>query len=194
MIFIVYAGANGAGKSSLRATAEDAVVAEIDPDRIARELNPDDPRSVDFAAGKEALRRFDQLIGEGAPVSLETTLTGRTVFGRMQAARRAGYRILLRYVALSDVTMHIDRVRARVVRGGHWIDPDVIRRRVLNSMDNLPTAIALSDQALLFDNSGTEHRQVLRVERGRVVFTHADQPAWLAAQLPRILAALAAPG
>lgn len=63
--FIVYAGANGAGKSTLRADGVDPVDLEIDPDRIAREINPVDPRSVDFAAGKEALARFDRALAEG---------------------------------------------------------------------------------------------------------------------------------
>jgi len=41
---IVHAGANGAGKSSLRAGGADPVDVEIDPDRIARQVNPADPR------------------------------------------------------------------------------------------------------------------------------------------------------
>lgn len=82
---VVYAGANGASKSSLRAGGSDPVEVEIDPDRIAREINPADPRAVDFAAGKEALRRFDQAIAEGKSLSLESTLTGRNVLARMQA-------------------------------------------------------------------------------------------------------------
>lgn len=49
---IVYAGANGAGKSTLREGGSDPVDIAIDPDRIARRINPDAPRSVDLEAGK----------------------------------------------------------------------------------------------------------------------------------------------
>ncbi len=187
---IVYAGANGAGKSSLRAGGADPVDVEIDPDRIARQMNPTDPRSVDFAAGKEALRLFDRTLAEGRSLSLETTLTGRTVLGRMQAAKDLGYDVTLRYVAVNDVTMNIRRVEGRAMQGGHWIEPETIRRRVAGSLGNLPAAIVIADRAVLLDNSGSGHRQVLEIERGRVLFEAPDPPRWLAGQVPRIAAEL----
>ena len=174
----------------MRAGGTDAVDVEIDPDRIARQINPADPHSVDFAAGKEALRLFDLTLAEGRSLSLETTLTGRTVLGRMQAAKDAGYRVTLRYVAVSDIATNIRRVQGRAVRGGHWIDPDTIKRRVAGSLNNLPAAIAIADRAVLLDNSGTSHHRVLEVERGRVVFEVADPPPWLAGQMLRIAAEL----
>lgn len=186
----VYAGANGAGKSSLRAGGADPVDVEIDPDRIARQMNPTDPRSVDFAAGREALRLFDRTLAEGRSLSLETTLTGRTVLGRMQAAKDVGYDVTLRYVAVNDVTMNIRRVEGRAMQGGHWIEPETIRRRVAGSLSNLPAAIVIADRAVLLDNSGSSHRQVLEIERGQVLFEAPDLPRWLAGQMPRIAAEL----
>lgn len=187
---VVYAGANGAGKSTLRADGDDPVTLEIDPDRIAREIDPTDPRAVDFAAGKEALRRFDQALAAGVSLSLETTLTGRTMLARMQAARDAGYEVTLRYVAVATSDVNIERVTARAAAGGHWIEPDVVRRRVAGSLENLPAAIAIAHRAVLLDNSGPVHRRVLDVERGRVLHQAPDPPAWLAERLPRIAAEL----
>lgn len=186
----MYAGANGAGKSTLRADGADPVDIEIDPDRIARQINPGDPRSVDFAAGKEALRLFDATLAEGRSLSLETTLTGRSVLGRMQAARDAGYDVTLRYVAVDDPETNIRRVQARVIAGGHWIDPDTIRRRVEGSLQNLPAAVAIAHEAVLIDNSGAVHRRVLSVQRGSVVYSVPDPPAWLTGQMPAITAEL----
>jgi len=187
---IVYAGANGAGKSSLRADGADPVEVEIDPDRIARQINPVDPRSVDFAAGKEALRLFDQTLAEGRSLSLETTLTGRTVLGRMQAAKDSGYDVTLRYVAVNDVAMNIRRVEARAEQGGHWIEPETIRRRVEGSLSNLPAAIVIADRAVLLDNSGSSHRRVLTIERGQILLQAPDLPRWVAGQMLRITAEL----
>lgn len=90
----------------------------------------------------------------------------------------------MRYVAVSDAEMNIRRVQARAVAGGHWIDPDTVRRRVAGSLDNLAAAIAIADRAVLLDNSGSSHRRVLDVERGRVAFEAPDRPGWLAAQPP----------
>jgi predicted ABC-type ATPase len=54
---LVYAGPNGSGKSSLRdqGVLPDPVEVVIDPDRIARSLNPGDPRAADRAAGQAAI-------------------------------------------------------------------------------------------------------------------------------------------
>lgn len=184
--FIVYAGANGAGKSSLRAGGTDVVDVEIDPDRIARAINPDNPRSVDLAAGKEALRLFDQTLAEGKSLSLETTLTGRGILTRMHAAKDAGYEVEPRYVGVRDADLNVARVSARASQGGHWIAKADVRRRALSSLENLPAAVGIADGSLLLDNSGTMHRPVLAVEYGRVLFQSPDVPPWLAGQMARI--------
>ena len=184
--FIVYAGANGAGKSSLRAGGTDAVDVEIDPDRIARAINPANPRSVDLAAGREALRLFDQTLAEGKSLSLETTLTGKGILTRMQTAKDAGYEVELRYVGVRDADLNVARVSARASRGGHWIAEADVRRRALSSLENLPAAVGIADRSLLLDNTGATHRPVLAVEYGRVLFQSPDVPPWLAGQMARI--------
>lgn len=184
--FIVYAGANGAGKSSLRAGGADPVDVEIDPDRIARAINPENPRSVDLAAGKQALRLFDQTLAEGKSLSLETTLTGRGILTRMQAAKDAGYEVELRYVGVRDADLNVERVSARASQGGHWIAEADVRRRALSSLENLPAAVGIADKSILLDNTGTAHRPVLAVEYGRVLFQSPDMPPWLAGQMSRI--------
>lgn len=191
---IVYAGANGAGKSSLRDHGTDPVDTEIDPDRIARSLRPDNPRGVDAEAGREALRMFDEAIGRGAPLSLETTLAGRGVLARMHATKAAGYEIELLYIALRDADLHVARVAERARRGGHWIEPDVVRRRVERSLGNLADAVAVSDRCSLFDNSDAAHRLVLEIDRRQVLYRAPDPPRWLAERLPAIEAALLSAG
>ena len=187
---IVYAGANGAGKSTLRDAAADPVEVAIDADRIARQLNPANPRAADMAAAREALRLFDRTLREGRSLSFETTLAGRTVLGRIRAAKRAGYEVALRYVALNEVEENVRRVEQRAAGGEHWIEPDAVRRRAAGSFLNLPAAIALADRAVLLDNSGRVHRRLLGVEGGRIVFEAPNPPRWLRALLPRIAAAL----
>ena len=187
---IVYAGTNGAGKSILRAGGADPVEVEIDPDRIGRQINPRNPEAAQFAGGKEAVRQFDRALSEGKSLSLETTLTGRTVLARMQAAKDAGYDVTLRYVAVNDAETNIRRVEARTALGGHWIPPETVRRRAVTSLENLPAAITIADRSVPLDNSGDTYRQVLDVERGRVLSEAPDPPRWLAGQIPRIAAEL----
>lgn len=64
-VFIL-AGANGSGKSTIAKVLLPTVgIAYVNPDDIARELNPSDLTSVKIAAGREALRRIDEMMARG---------------------------------------------------------------------------------------------------------------------------------
>ncbi len=188
--FIMFAGPNGSGKSSARDAIVNPVEVVIDPDRIAREIKPSAPRSVDNPAAREALRRFDQSIAQRKSISMETTLTGHTAVMRLQQAKDAGYTVGLIYVALNDPELNVLRVEERVRRGGHGIAPDVVRKRVGTSLANLPRALAIADQAVVLDNSGKQHQRVMEVAAGRVTYLAEQLPKWLHDQMPEILTAL----
>jgi predicted ABC-type ATPase len=97
----------------------------------------------------------------------------------MREARKAGYRILLVYVALKDPELHIERVRLRVSRGGHDI-PDVdIRRRYWRSLMRATEAIGLADEAVVLDNSGLHPVRMLLVKNGAVVWSAEVLPEWV---------------
>jgi predicted ABC-type ATPase len=115
---ILYAGPNGAGKSTLRDIGDDKIDVIIDPDRIAKSLGG---AQHEIAAGRAAITLFQTNLAEAKSISLETTLSGNTVLQRMAAAKRAGYEVELRYVALASPELHIHRIAQRVAKGGHYI-------------------------------------------------------------------------
>lgn len=61
-IMTVFAGTNGDGKSTVSFQMKEWLGELIDPDQISRELKPDDPRSADLSAGREAVRRIRSCI------------------------------------------------------------------------------------------------------------------------------------
>ena len=188
--FIVFAGPNGSGKSSVRDAIVNPAEVVIDPDRIAREINPENTESANNAAGRMAVRLFDESLAASRSISMETTLTGHSAVQRMERAKAVGYEVSLVYVALDDPELNVRRVAARVRSGGHAIDPDVVRKRVGSSLDNLPRALAIADQAIVLDNSGLTHRRVLEVADGRVTYLAESLPDWLKQLMPAIGAAL----
>jgi predicted ABC-type ATPase len=117
--------------------------------------------------------------------TLETTLAGHGAIAIMKEARKAGYRIVLVYVALKDPELHIERVRLRVSRGGHDI-PDVdIRRRYARSLMRAPEALRLADEAVVLDNSGLHPVRMLLFENGVVVWRAEVLAEW-AGRLVRV--------
>lgn len=189
-LLIVLAGPNGSGKSSLRDALINPVTEVIDPDRIAREINPRHPESVSREAGIAAIQQFERSLQQGRSISLETTLSGHSGLMRMRRAKAAGYEVSMVYVALSDSDLNVSRVASRVRQGGHAIEPDIIRRRVEVSQANLAIALTIADQSIVFDNSGRSHRTILEVAAGKIVYLADQLPLWLERRMPSITTTL----
>jgi predicted ABC-type ATPase len=105
-IMTVFAGTNGAGKSTISLQMREWLGELIDPDQIARELKPNDPRGADLSAGREAVKRIRSLIKRSQHFAIETTLSGTFVLKHMQIAKENGYDIVMYYIGLQDVQMH----------------------------------------------------------------------------------------
>lgn len=177
----VFAGPNGAGKSTLvdRYMAERLPV--INPDNIARELDPrlGEGQRV-LRAGRLAVAERDRLLEAGSSFAIETTLTGKSEIDLMRAALAAGYKVNLVYIGLGDLALSIGRVISRVASGGHAVPmPDLVRR-FARSRANLPVAMALAERVFVFDNSGTRRQLLFLREKGRVKFQATLLPDWLA--------------
>jgi predicted ABC-type ATPase len=99
----------------------------------------------------------------------ETTLSSQQSIRLMKDAKAAGYEVDLYYVALDTVERNIERVKFRVALGGHNIPEDAIRRRHKGSLDNLPKALALADEAVIVDNTEKVPRVVFEIGEGSVL-------------------------
>ena len=68
-------------------------------------------------------------------------------------------KIYLYYIATKNPAINIERVDNRVEEGGHFVPKDKIESRYYKTMENLYSAILLSDKAYLFDNSNDEEKR-----------------------------------
>ncbi|WP_440115328.1 zeta toxin family protein [Paenibacillus sp. QZ-Y1] len=171
-VMTVFAGTNGAGKSTLSMQMREWLGELVDPDQIARELKPEDPRSADLSAGREAVKRIRSLIKSGKNFAIETTLSGSFVLKHMQIAKENSYEIVVYYIGLENVQIHIDCVE----QGGHWIAEEDIRYRYGQSLKNLRPALAIADQVIIFDNT-YEPLIVTEIIQGNLIYCVESIPA-----------------
>ena len=178
-VLTLVAGPNGSGKSTLTAALfPRGSVTVIDPDAMARELNPEHPDHAAAGAARQAIRWRRALIARRESFVVETTLSGHGVFPLLQNAIEAGYQIHLIYVALRDPELQIERVRLRALQGGHSVPDSDIRRRYERSLYNAPKVMRMAHFSHVYDNSATQWRPVLRVQQGRVLWHAASLPSW----------------
>jgi predicted ABC-type ATPase len=189
---LICAGLNrGCGAKRLRQEHTDQSQGRenlLDPDEIARRLNPVAPHSVALTAGREILRRVQDYLDKRVSFALETTLASKRTLGMMQKAKVGGFTVQLVYIGLDTSERGILRVQERVLQGGHDVPDEDVRRRYIRGLANLPEAIRKADRAIVYDNSANEHRKMLETEHGAITWSASKQPGWVAAIRAALLA------
>ena len=168
-MFIV-AGPPGAGKSKAFPVAGLGVDFFNADDRAA-ELNGGSYLDIPRRIRDEVNILFESFILDHikrrASFAFETTLRSGITFDQAALARRAGFTTEMRYVALRDFPMHLERVKMRADSGGHSAPEPVLRTIYEWSIGNLCRAILEIDFVHVYDNSGWGVTpNVLRPKRG----------------------------
>ena len=158
------AGANGSGKSTIaRKLLPSEGLQFVNPDDIARELNPAKPEKAKVAAGKEALRRIDSFFASVTSFAIETTLSGMVHIKTLRRAKELGYKSTIIYVFVDSPEVCIARIAARVKNGGHYIPDEDVRRRYVRSKHNfLKVYATLACHWTLFYNGASQADMVAR--------------------------------
>jgi len=154
----VIAGVNGAGKSSIAGAMFRSEGGDYyNPDEAARKLLAASPRLTQSEANARAWQRgrdlLEQSIDKSLDFAFETTLGGNTITRLLADAAARGVLLYVWYVGLSNLDLHIRRVRARVRKGGHDIPEETIRRRFDHSRRNLIALLPGLTALRMYDNS-----------------------------------------
>ena len=153
----IIAGCNGAGKTTASFTILPTILdckEFVNADEIARGLSPFQPEKVAFEAGRIMLKRIDELLEKGENFAFETTLATKSYKEIVKEAQNKNYHVTLLFFWLENIDLAIERVKSRVLEGGHHIPTDVIIRRYKNGLKNLfEIYLPIVDVAMIFDNS-----------------------------------------
>ncbi|MFT5176860.1 MAG: putative ABC-type ATPase [Gammaproteobacteria bacterium] len=186
----VLAGVNGAGKSSIAGAAIRACGADwYNPDEIARAMHEQFPQrsleNINSEVWEQGRRRLDDAIRNNVNLAFETTLGGASITNSLLDAIAAGVAVSVWYCGLTSPELHIERVAARVARGGHAIAEALIRSRCKTSMRNLCRLarglhqLAVHDNSTPLDERGRpDIRRVLHVVDHEIRHLDESMPAW----------------
>jgi predicted ABC-type ATPase len=185
---IVVAGPPGGGKSSIFPVASFGA-AYFNADDRAAELNGGSYIGIPKHIRAIANREFEEFVRESienrTSFAIETTLRTTVTFDQAARAKAAGFTTEMRYLALRDFAMHLERVKIRADAGGHSASEATLRSTYRASLVNLRKAIALMDDLWVYDNSpvGGPPKLILQSENGVSRFVADDPPNWLAAAI-----------
>jgi predicted ABC-type ATPase len=185
---IVVAGPPGSGKSSIFPVSS-LGVSYFNADGRAAELNGGSyvgiPKYIRIVVNREFEAFVLGCIERRASFAIETTLRSVVTFEQAALAKAAGFTTEMRYLALRDFAMHLERVKARADAGGHSASEATLLATYRSSLTNLPKAIAEMDELWVYDNSpvGGPPKLVLESEKGLLGFLTENPPDWLTTAL-----------
>lgn len=160
----IIAGCNGAGKTTVSFTILPEIILckeFVNADEIAKGLSPFQPENVAFEAGRIMLNRINDLLKNGESFAFETTLATRSYKGKILDAKKDGYTVTLLFFWLQSIELAKERVKTRVIEGGHDIPSNVIERRYVKGVKNLfDIYLNIVDGAFIFDNSIGRHQLI----------------------------------
>ena len=129
-IYTVFAGVNGAGKSTFHKVLNQDFGIRINLDEIIRDQHSNAWRDTkaQMLAARVAVRMIKECLSGDKSFNQETTLTGRTIISNISKAKTNGFKVIMYYMGLENVELSIKRVAKRVANGGHGILEKDLRR------------------------------------------------------------------
>lgn len=116
---VLFAGPNGSGKSTVtKRIGKHNLLPELylNPDDIAREINPGNSWEARIAAGRKAVQLRKSYLEENKSFAMETTLSGASEISFIKDAISRGYKVTAIYVAIRGTMDNIARVETRVAK------------------------------------------------------------------------------
>ncbi len=178
MRYILIAGVNGAGKSTLYQTLESFQGMQlVNVDNIIRMQG--DWRNFNdvMQAGREAVRMIEFNFSQRKSFIQETTLCGRSVLKNIMTAKKLGYDIELHYIGLETAELAKERIKYRVMQGGHGVSDRDVERRFIESQEKLKIVLPLCDWVILYDNTSVFQRFAV-YEKGQLIDLSENTPEW----------------
>lgn len=160
----IIAGANGSGKSTLASELlPEEKLKFINADEIAKEICPKNIESVRISAGKETYKRLNLFFENNISFAIETTLSGNNYVKTIEKAKKLDYNIILIYSFVETPEICINRIKARVLNGGHNIPDEDVKRRFYRSKSNFWSKYKnIVDEWAIFFNGESKFIQVAK--------------------------------
>ncbi|MFQ3578613.1 MAG: AAA family ATPase, partial [Bacteroidales bacterium] len=134
---VIIGGPNGSGKSTFaRSYLALHPMDYLNADDIAKELNPEEMDKAKFMAGRVFFRKLNMFLEQEKSVMIESTLSGIYLNKLIPFFHDHGYEVVLVYVFLYSPKVCIERIKERVLKGGHFVPDKDVERRYYRSKEN----------------------------------------------------------
>jgi predicted ABC-type ATPase len=124
------------------------------------------------------LERINTLLKQNDNFSFETTLATKSYKAKIVEAQQRGFQVVLLFFWLRSPKLAIERVKLRVIEGGHNIPEEVIKRRYFRGIVNLfERYLDICDEWIIVDNSELKYKIIAEGNKNETA-TIVDIEKW----------------
>ncbi len=163
-------------ESSLAKKAQISVANTFEVSENSVIVKKDDINSYLAAILSEFIRQ--KLLLTDNTFSTETVMSDPSKIELIKTAKAKGFKVYLYYITTEDVIINIERVKSRVLSGGHTVPKEKIIKRYEKSLELLYDAVKFSDKVFLVDSTELPSRLVAEVSEGKVTIKADRIPNW----------------
>lgn len=143
---------------------------------VRNTLEPVIYNSYHFAIIADFIRY--SLIKSKKSFSFETVFSHPSKLDLIDFAHQNNYKVYLYFIGTETPKMNVERVKDRVLKGGHLVNQDKIEKRYFLTMDLLIEMVKKVDQTYLWDNSETQD-YVGQICDGTLDLQLSNIPNWI---------------
>ena len=173
---VIVAGGNGVGKTTFaRQFLLEYPYEFLNADEIAKELSPHEPTEKKISAGKIFFQNLHDLIEQEKSIVIESTLSGHYLLKFFELWQQKNYQTQIIFIFVDTPEILIERIQNRVMKGGHFVPDEDVRRRFERGKKNFWLFYKnLADSWSLFYNMNDSFLQFATGEKDKIVVVDED--------------------
>jgi predicted ABC-type ATPase len=178
--YTIFAGVNGAGKTSIYKSIyyeRNKNEKRINTDEMVVRIGSWKDNNLQIKCGREAIKLIKHYITNDISFNQETTLSGKSIIRNIRKAKQRGFYVVMNYIGVENSNIAKERVRNRVLKGGHGIPEDTIERRYYESLHNLKEALDVCDEINIYDNTN-KFKHIAYICNGTIRWKRDILPKW----------------
>jgi len=175
----IFAGVNGSGKTTLyNKLSENISFGQyLNADEIAKNIGDTEDLLIRIRSEKKLISNLSHLLESKKDCTIETTLSGLSLFSTIKKAKDLGYQIELYYI-FTDIATSKERIKYRVSKGGHHVPDAIINRRYHKSYRNLKSYFKLFDSIYFYENSISNYKLIATYQKS-IEFLSIPTEQWI---------------
>jgi predicted ABC-type ATPase len=125
----------------------------------------------------------EKLLLENYTFSFETVMSHESKVEYLRKAKDNRFVTYLYFICTQDPEINVQRIKNRVIKGGHDVEIGKVKTRYFRSLELLHSSFLSADRAYIIDSSNKRRNVILEKRKNEVLLNQLNIPDWVAQYL-----------